>query len=64
MVIIILGRVLRTGLSVPIFLFVPHKKDFHYNPSRVNAGALYIPLGLAKLLGWLFVRGCGRDARK
>jgi hypothetical protein len=22
------------GLFVSIFLFVPHKKDFHYNPSR------------------------------
>lgn len=28
----ILGVSLRVGLSVPIFLFVPHKKDFHCNP--------------------------------
>lgn len=27
-----LGVPLRVGLSAPIFLLVPHKKDFHYNP--------------------------------
>ena len=35
-----LGVPLRVGLSVSIFLFVPHKKDLHLNPSREELSSL------------------------